>query len=152
MNAKVLTPNVTESVDKYDSEWKELCAAVVFRRNLELLDGNGRMTTVRTGAVIFVLRPPELNDEDAQALEDAIAAECNWAIRMARRVRALTRLESIERIDQQLKDSVSSTQKALEALKSGAETAKSSAELIELAGNVLPKILTAWVWLRALHG
>lgn len=150
MNAVILSPPVSLPVRKDDDEWKRICQAVVYRKNLDLLDGNGRITPHSKGAVVFVMRPVGLTDDEAQAIEDELAAEFDAAIRMAWRVRAMTTLEGVEQIDRNLREAMSVTNQAVEAISKAAGTAKTAAEMAEVARTWLPRIAAAWVWVRTL--
>jgi len=141
MNSMILEIRVSEPVGQYDFDWKAVCEGVVFRRGLQFARGH-TFISHRRGANAPVVRPAELSDEQAQALEDDVAAECDEALRKARVARAVTMLENVEKVY----ESMSATSKAMDAIKEGIDKGKSMAEIGEIAVTWIPRVLTAWGW------
>ncbi len=143
LNAMILTIHVSEPVTQHDFDWKAICEGVVFRRELSFARGHSFFTH-RRGADAAVMRPPDLSDEQAQALENAVSSECDEAIRKARVARAVTALESVERVY----ESLATTSRAVEAIREGLTRGKSVAEIGEIAVTWLPRVVTAWAWIQ----
>lgn len=149
MPSTIITVRVAEVAPKHDDNWKRLCAAVVYRRDLKLSQGTGQMMGMGAmGGFVHIERPAGMTDELEAALKEELSAEFSRVIETDRRNTAILALDEVERLDKELRAASSLTKQAMDAV-SAAKTADEVAELVQKWG---PRLLTTWSVLRAAIG
>ena len=96
-------------------------------------DGNGRAHHIRGRLTFYVWRPPDLADEEALRLETELTADCDEAVRKARKARALQALSDVEALHRGLTESRS----LLSKLKDAAAAGKGATDAIETGAKLL---------------
>lgn len=137
MNSKLLEVAIRNTPDPHDGLWMEVCAGTVYRRGLELLDGNGRKIHNKGRILTFwVYRPADITDEEAVDLEQAITAECEEAVRMARTARALQALADVEALHAKVTESGQLLKRLRSLGGQAGEVAEIAGKLIALWGGL----------------
>jgi hypothetical protein len=150
---KFIAVRVNEVVEKHDEHWRQLCAAVVYRRGLTLRDGTGTMIGMgHNGGFVSVVTPDGLSDDQCAALSAELTFEFSRVIEMDRRNRAFLTLDNVERIDRGIREAESVASQAVEHLERVAKVANTAEEVREAVATWGPRVLVVWRALTALAG